>query len=152
MTPAVACRPQSTVSETWPGLLENAPIARHWLLDLLAAESDDVRHIVGTVASELITNALRHTQSGQPGGRFMLTVDAGPGSPWIYVSVLDEGAASVPVAAAPPALEDLAIGDLPEAGLGLGQVVSALTVDWGHKKVGSGRSTWAIVARRRAQE
>jgi serine/threonine-protein kinase RsbW len=76
----------------FPG--EKAQLAgvRRWIGELLPR--CDAREVVALVASELSTNAIRHTASGRPGGRFGVTVT------WTAESVLievdDAGGPSVP--------------------------------------------------------
>jgi serine/threonine-protein kinase RsbW len=145
----LACDPEHALTKTWPGLPENVGEARHWLYDRLAAEAADTRHRAATVLSELVTNALRHTRSGVRGGRFKVIVV--PGQPWILISVVDEGAADVPIAAdlGPDLMDAVDVADLPESGMGIALLIGSLAESWGHEPYGPGRCTWATIARRR---
>jgi anti-sigma regulatory factor (Ser/Thr protein kinase) len=80
--------------------------------------------------SELATNALMHTSSGE-GGKFEVIVQRGPSS--ARISVRDQGAASAP--AARPV--DLAS----ESGRGLG-LVSVIADRWGQSGDVAGRVVW----------
>lgn len=135
---ALASRTGQALSETWRGNLDSATVARHWAMNRLAAEGGDARWRAGQVIAELIANALRHTHSGEPGGRFTVTVDTG--GPWIWIAVTDEGSVTVPVASPQP--PDLLV----EGGMGL-HLVSEFSVEWGHEPYGTGRITWATIAR-----
>ena len=66
----------SALSVVFPGTPSSAPAARGFLRGVLAASPrlDDLELIV----SELVTNAVRHTPSGQPGGSLTLTVEHAP--------------------------------------------------------------------------
>lgn len=87
-------------------------------------------------ASELATNAVRHTASGTvPGGRYALAVAVLGGR--VRVAVVDQGGASVPQVAAAEAMES------PEAlgGRGLGALARLGAVGW--EPVPFGRRVWA---------
>lgn len=139
MTQILADRTALTLSDAWSGQPRNATLARHWLAGQLAAESGGVRTNAAQIVAELITNAIKHTHSGDPGGRFVVAVDAASG-PWVWVGVIDEGAVTEPVATR------LETGVLYESRMGLA-VVEALAVGWGHEPYGRGRITWATIAR-----
>lgn len=132
------CSPAAT-RRTWPGLPEHARAARHWVHDRLADHGPDVVHTAGIVVTELFSNAVRHTRSGDRGGRVEVTVDVG--DPWIFIGITDEGAATVPAIPEPDPVDPL-----PTSGMGLA-ILSQLAVEWGHREIGSGRITWAMVAR-----
>jgi len=80
--------------------------------------------------SELATNALMHTASGE-GGKFEVIVQRGPSS--ARISVRDQGAASAPTAQP----VDLAA----ESGRGLG-LVSMIADHWGQSGDVAGRVVW----------
>ena len=71
------------------------------------------------VVSEFAANALRHTVSSEPGGRFLLEVRRWSGG--AAVSVTDEGSHKVPAIPEPD--------DLSECGRGL-QTVHSLAAEW----------------------
>ena len=79
---------------------------------------------VGLVVSELVTNALRHTRSGRPGGT--VTVAIAGGWDGVTVHVHDLGAAGGRVPQPCPA----AGGGLADGGRGL-PIVMAIGAEWG---------------------
>ena len=102
---------------SFPGLAEHVRQAREFAGYLLA----DLPHVddVILVVSEFAANALRHTASARPGGRFVLEVRR-----WrdgASVAVTDEGSHKVPIVPEPD--------DLSECGRGL-QTVRALSTEW----------------------
>jgi anti-sigma regulatory factor (Ser/Thr protein kinase) len=113
--PDVAARPVRRVFE-----------GRH---DQVASARDFVRHRLGAVpvvdeavllVSELCTNALLHTASGE-GGTFEVTIYLGPRS--VRVEVRDDGSGQAPVARAAEALS--------EDGRGL-SLVELIAERWGY--------------------
>ncbi|SCK43481.1 ATP-binding protein [Streptomyces sp. WMMB 322] len=76
-----------TYSRTFPGLMEQVGHARRWTRDILSdnAHADDAALIV----TELGTNALLHSASGNEGAVFYLTITRTPETVWI--SVTDAG-------------------------------------------------------------
>jgi serine/threonine-protein kinase RsbW len=102
---------------SFPGLAEHVRQAREFAGYLLAdlPRVDDAILVV----SEFAANALRHTASARPGGRFLLEVRR-----WhegASVAVTDEGSHKVPIIPEPD--------DLAECGRGL-QTVRALATAW----------------------
>ncbi len=82
------------------------------------------------LVSELATNAVTHTASGD-GGQFTVTVyQAGT---WVRVEVRDAGSATMP--AARPHMTDS------ESGYGLG-LVDLMATRWGHAGGAHGRVVW----------
>jgi serine/threonine-protein kinase RsbW len=77
---------------SFPGEFGQMSVLRGWISDLLP--ECDARDTVILVASELGANAVRHTTSGLPGGRFGVTVT------WIAdmvrIEVDDGGGPSIP--------------------------------------------------------
>ena len=100
------------------------------------------RHLAGCpaaddavlIASELASNAIRHTPSGQDGGEFTLTVRTEPG--WARVEVSDAGTGEW----SPPR----GGSDDEEYGRGLA-IVAALADKLGHDIRASGQTVWAEV-------
>lgn len=82
-------------------------------------------------ASELATNAVRHSRSGLPGGTFTVQVVVFPGIS-VRVEVRDEGGPWT------PALAD------PEGHHGF-DIVGALAVDWAIKGDDGGRTASAVM-------
>ena len=109
-----------------------------------ARESRDlVRHMLGEdhpvaddaalVASELVSNAVIHTRSGQPGGMLILAVKVSEHPAAVCIRVRDAGTLGAPLLAAP--------GPGSEHGRGLA-IIAALATEWGSEPSGSGRATW----------
>jgi hypothetical protein len=92
--------------------------------------------LVELVASELATNAVQHSDSGQPGGHFTLSL-ADFGNRW-HVRVDDAGGPGEPCVKSADAGSD-------EAGRGLTLVV-ALSSDWGVIGDHCARAVWAEIA------
>jgi anti-sigma regulatory factor (Ser/Thr protein kinase) len=120
------------VTRILPGVPGSARSGRLLVLSALGP-----RHPAADVAlllvSELITNAVRHSASGLPGGTLTVTVRAAGTD--IVMEVLDSGgAASAPhrTAAEPGARE---------GGLGI-LLVDALSRSWGTRMTEDGRLTW----------
>jgi len=81
-------------------------------------------------ASELAANAVQHSRSGRPGGRFTLRVEVSRGN-HVRIAVHDEGG---PWAEARFS---------PDRGRGL-VIVAALTADWGIMTGPAGCTVWAL--------
>jgi serine/threonine-protein kinase RsbW len=109
---------------------------RHWLEDLLpggAARADVV-----LLASELCTNAIVHSRSGEAGGQFSVDIDWTP--TLVKVVVGDQGSAKAP-ALAGPAGDGAPLG---ESGRGL-LLVDDMADDWGTASRPNRRWVWADV-------
>jgi anti-sigma regulatory factor (Ser/Thr protein kinase) len=106
--------------------------------DQVAAVRADLRRLLGDCpltddalicASELAANAVRHSESGQPGGRFTVRADLRPGC-WVRIEIKDQGGPwSGPA-------EDL------ERGHGL-DIVRRMAGDWGAEGSCRSRALWA---------
>ena len=122
----------------FPGRPDQVRPARRFVARALAGcpAADDAVLCV----SELASNAIQHTRSGQ-GGRFEVLVWRGRVS--ACVAVIDEGAPHGPAPRA-PGPEDLA-----ESGHGL-RVVTDLAATWGQQELGPaglpGRAVWFQLA------
>lgn len=116
---------------SFPGLAEYAREAREFVSFLLTDLPfvDDAILVV----SEFAANAMRHTASAQPGGRFMVEVRRWPDG--ASVALTDEGSLKVPTI---PELDDLS-----ECGRGL-QTVHALASEWNWTGNHGGRTFTAI--------
>ncbi|GAA5071849.1 hypothetical protein GCM10023259_071020 [Thermocatellispora tengchongensis] len=91
------------------------------------------------IASELITNAVRHTRSRQPGGRVDVSVAEGmgfTGVEYAVVEVTDDGSDTQPCVRRSYAAE--------ESGYGLA-LVENLAARWGYYTLGRRRTVWAAV-------
>jgi serine/threonine-protein kinase RsbW len=119
-------------SRYFPGRAEQVAQARLFVLSVLAGwpEAD----IAAVVASELTTNAVRHSASGGPDGLFAVTVRREDDR--ATVSVQDMGSPREPAIPTPE-------GDGPgESGRGL-MLVAALAKDWGKTRNRLGWQVWA---------
>ncbi|MER6808696.1 ATP-binding protein [Spirillospora sp. NPDC000708] len=122
MLPAIPAFAAASVTQRWrrpfPGTPDQAAAARRFTTMLRSGRPvlDDVLLTV----DELVVNALRHTESGQPGGTFAVDIVSRGGS--VAVAVTDEGAPCE------PAVADA--GDDAESGHGL-RTVSLLASGWG---------------------
>jgi anti-sigma regulatory factor (Ser/Thr protein kinase) len=122
----------------FPGHPDQVRQARRFVaraLDGCPAAADAVLGV-----SELASNAIQHTRSGQ-GGRFQVLVWRGHAS--ACVAVIDDGARCGPAAQAHRP------GDLAETGHGL-RVVAGLAAGWGHQDLARsglpGRAVWFHLA------
>jgi two-component sensor histidine kinase len=75
----------------FPGRADQVPLARQFAMFLFAETS--IASEVGFVVTELATNAVRHTRSGQQGGRFTVELVLGG---LAYVGVSDLGGGGYP--------------------------------------------------------
>lgn len=112
-----------------PGVPEAVPAVRSLLRRYLAAQATPDLLLC---ASELASNAVVHSRSGRPGGRFVVSAQL-EGRGVVLVSVLDEGARTP---------QDRPGCGLPEEhGRGLG-IVEALAIESGSAPVFAGRLAW----------
>jgi anti-sigma regulatory factor (Ser/Thr protein kinase) len=106
-----------------PGVAGHVPAVRRWA-QAVAAAWGAAADQAGLVVTELVTNAIRHTRSGQPGGVVVVAVAGG----WdgVTVHVHDLGAPGGQVPRPRPA-----DGDGPaDGGRGL-PIVAAISEQWG---------------------
>jgi serine/threonine-protein kinase RsbW len=80
--------PATRIDRTYPGLPEQIRCVRHDLRELLA--DCPAADSVILCASELATNAVRHSRSGQPGGHLTVTTRTDPGTS-VRIDVTDQG-------------------------------------------------------------
>ena len=160
-----SARPAGPWARIFRGIPASVPEARRFVSGLLAG--CPAREVLVTCVSELSTNAVTHTASGQ-GGVFTVEVDL-PRDGVARIAVTDDGSSSLPVARSldPAALipaafdraaidraafdpaafdasdPDLAALDLmAEGGRGLA-LVAASTSRWGYAESGRGLTVWA---------
>jgi serine/threonine-protein kinase RsbW len=136
-TQAVAreqARPVVWWGRDFPGGTDQVGEARHWVEDLLPG-CDPLADIL-LLASELSTNAVMHTRSGQAGGRFTVDIEWAPDVARVVIG--DQGSPTI-----------LAIGARPgeatwtdESGRGL-WLVDELADDWGTAGHSGHRWVWA---------
>jgi anti-sigma regulatory factor (Ser/Thr protein kinase) len=118
------------------GGADQIPEVRRWLEDLLpdcAARAD-----VLLLASELCTNAIAHSRSGEAGGQFSVDVDWAPALARVVIG--DQGSAQAPAIAV--RASDAA--QLGESGRGL-LLVDEVANDWGTASRPNRRWVWADV-------
>lgn len=118
---------------TLPGVPGSVGQARAFVRGQL---DDGTGGVVGELAvSELATNAITHTKSGEPGGTFTVTVRPVVGGS--EVAVFDAGGLGAPAVAEP--------GGDAEHGRGLA-IVAALASSWGTAPAeDGGRVTWCQI-------
>ncbi|MFG2022036.1 ATP-binding protein [Actinomadura geliboluensis] len=97
---------------------------------------DEVAGLVELVVSELCTNAVEHTASGEDGGSFVLELELQDGH--VRVAVVDMGAQTR------PAVNDEPSGPDAVSGRGL-FIVESVSKAWGSESVRVGRRVWADV-------
>ncbi|GAA3526613.1 hypothetical protein GCM10022419_001640 [Nonomuraea rosea] len=117
---------------SFPGARAQISEARQFIAGYLGdrCEADTAQLVV----SELATNAIRHTRSGLPGGRFGVTLHAG--STLLIVAVHDEGSPTT------PHLREA--DDEDQSGRGL-YLVETLSARWGVHGDHAGRTVWALI-------
>jgi anti-sigma regulatory factor (Ser/Thr protein kinase) len=113
---------------------EQVRVARAFVAGVLrelAPPDEPVLDNVTLLTSELVTNAIRHSRSGESGGSVQLAVVAEAGA--IRVEVTDSGSAS----SAPVVKDDSYTCD----GHGL-FLVQAVADQWGYRPAGAGTTVW----------
>jgi anti-sigma regulatory factor (Ser/Thr protein kinase) len=128
---------QAPLLRVLPGTPESAAAARSMTRQLLG-EGHPAAETVQLLVSELVTNAIVHSNSGAPGGTVTLALC--PGRDGILVQVRDDGGPSEPCLSG-VAAED---GAGAEHGYGL-LLVDALAERWGTISSPDGRITWCRI-------
>jgi anti-sigma regulatory factor (Ser/Thr protein kinase) len=141
-------QPTRPWARTFPGVAASVPEARRFVAGVLAG--CPAREVLMTCISELCTNAIAHTASGN-GGVFTVEVEL-PQDGVARISVTDDGGPSLPAAASldpaaasldPASLDSAVSLDLmAEGGRGLA-LVAACTSRWGYIDAHPGRTVWA---------
>ena len=134
LTPSPAARLVSGLAI--PGRPEHVQAARQFTDLVLRTHGRDDDGIASLLASELITNSLRHGRSGRPGGTVTILVIITPGE--ILIGVTDDGGPGEPVMH--PEGKDGDDGEA-ESGRGL-HLVDRLSAGWGHFRQGHQLTTW----------
>jgi anti-sigma regulatory factor (Ser/Thr protein kinase) len=113
-------------------------VARQWVRERVPRGAVEVALLI---SSELVSNTLRHTASGLPGGRVVVALQVYPG--WTRIAVRDDG----PRPGAPAPWPTVALPDfLAEGGRGM-WAVATLSRRWGVLGVLGGPLTvWATIA------
>lgn len=136
---AIASPARRPLLRVFPGTPDSASAARLMVRQLLG-DADPAAETVMLLVTELVTNAVLHSQSGEPGGT--VTVALCPVSAGVLVQVRDDGGPSEPCLA-----ESSADGaDSAEHGYGL-LLVDALADSWGTISGPDSRVTWCRVSR-----
>ncbi|GAA3422677.1 ATP-binding protein [Streptosporangium vulgare] len=124
-----------------PGVAGSVSTARRYVRRVLEDSGQPDTYDAELLVSELVSNAVRHSESGRAGGRVTVVV-ANLGDV-IRVAVIDEGASTcVPVIPSEPDEES-------EGGRGL-WLVSEVALSWGWYEGAAGRKrvVWFQLARR----
>ncbi|GAA1675474.1 hypothetical protein GCM10009733_085660 [Nonomuraea maheshkhaliensis] len=116
----------------FPGTKAQISAARRFVAGYLGDRPET--YTAELVISELATNAIRHTRSGQTAGRFGVTLHAG--TALLIVAVHDEGGPST------PHLRQADNTD--QSGRGL-HLVDSLATRWGVHGDEAGRTVWALI-------
>ncbi|GAB1821086.1 ATP-binding protein [Herbidospora sp. RD11066] len=119
--------------QTFPGTAQQVARVRRFV----ALHLGDRREVdtAQLIVSELSANAVRHTNSGEPGGRFSVTLRIEGDELWM--GVLDEGGRAEP--------EVCKADERAEGGRGL-DLVDHLAETWGVHGDERSRTVWATVA------
>ena len=118
-----------------PGTPESVSAARQVARELLGDEHPAIETTM-LLVSELVTNSVLHSRSGEPDGRVTVVLCTGPAG--ILIQVSDDGGPSEPHVSAVRA-------DDAEHGYGL-LLVDALADRWGSICSPEGRVTWCRVS------
>jgi serine/threonine-protein kinase RsbW len=118
-----------------PGTPQSVSAARQIALELLGADHPAIETAM-LLVSELVTNAVLHSRSGEPGGRVTVVLCTGPAG--ILIQVSDGGGPSEPRVST-------CFGDGAEHGYGL-LLVDALADRWGSICSPEGRVTWCRIS------
>jgi anti-sigma regulatory factor (Ser/Thr protein kinase) len=117
-----------------PGLPASITEARRFVTSYLRELPPGLVMMAELAASELATNAVRHSRSGQPGGMLWVTVTVF--DTVVRIAVTDQGGPGDPVI--------MQAGESAECGRGL-QLMAAMVREWGHHPAGNGRTVWVLV-------
>jgi anti-sigma regulatory factor (Ser/Thr protein kinase) len=115
--------------------------ARRWLYGVLAADHAGISDGIALLTSELVTNSIRHSRSGEPGA------DGMPGRITIVVMEVDDLLRVEVVDAGSAARIPRIVDHGPDATSGRGlRIVDELTGGrWGAYAEGAGRVVWFAV-------
>jgi anti-sigma regulatory factor (Ser/Thr protein kinase) len=120
-----------------PGRSDFLPVARHAARIHFATVPDPVRSDLELVTSELATNAVLWSHSGDEGGKFDLAFTLDLVERTARVEVTDAGAK-------PKDLDAEAADELSAHGRGL-QIVMGLAKEWGHESAKGRQTYWAVL-------
>jgi anti-sigma regulatory factor (Ser/Thr protein kinase) len=117
-------------SITLPGSPEQVSSARAFINRALSRQPRIDSDAATLLTSELVTNAIQHTKSGEPGGSVTVVAIGIPGG--ILVEVVDDGSSGTPIVK----------GDLYAAeGHGL-YLVQQMADQWGYLRDAAGTTVW----------
>lgn len=117
-------------SVTIPGSPEQVSSARAFIARTVSLQPGIDSDAATLLTSELVTNAIQHTKSGEPGGTVTVVVVGVPGG--MLVEVVDNGSPGAPIVR----------GDLYAAeGHGL-YLVQQLASQWGYLRDAAGTTVW----------
>ncbi|GAA3111666.1 ATP-binding protein [Streptosporangium carneum] len=120
-----------------PGEVASVPKARHYVRDLLDANGHAHHDDALLLLSELVTNAVRYSHSGRPGGRLVVSVAAHDGT--LHIDVTDAGSADHR-----PRFRSEVDAD---SGGGRGLwLVQEIASTWGWHEIPTGRVVWFQLA------
>lgn len=131
--------PRAPMLRVLPGTPQSAGAARQIARQLLGDEHPATETAM-LLLSELVTNSVLHSRSGEPGGSVTVALCIGPAG--ILIQVRDDGGPSEPRVSAVAA-------DGAERGYGL-LLVDVLADRWGTISSPDGRVTWCRVSERAA--
>ena len=121
-------------SVTIPGRPEHVSGTRAFIARALAAMPGVDSDAATLLTSELVTNAIRHTDSGAPGGTVTVVIIGVPGG--VLVEVVDDGSPGTPI-----------VKDELFAAEGHGLfLVQALAAQWGYLRDPAGTTVWFHLA------
>lgn len=115
-----------------PGVPQSASAARQWATAILADSPH--AYAVVLIISELVTNAVLHSASGEDGGRILARLEVGPDG--VKVSVLDQGPRRSP---------GVPIETKANTGRGF-LIVDSLAANCGESTSEAGHRAWALIA------
>lgn len=132
------------MSVSFPGQADQVGKARRFIRDVLGPDWPRLDDVL-VLASEIASNAVRHTASGD-GGVFEMSVALFAAAETARVAVTDQGGASEPVIAH-RGDTGAGLAALPAGGRGL-RLVDVLADRWGYRGDELGRTVWfEIVAK-----
>lgn len=123
-------------SRMFHGRPESVGDARRFTRLILAGHV--LADLVELVVSELATNAIEHSASGEPGGFFVVELEIFRDH--VIVAVVDMGSDALPSLAEDDPAQPVSLG-----GRGL-HIVEAVAKDWGCQRVLVGLRVWADIA------
>jgi anti-sigma regulatory factor (Ser/Thr protein kinase) len=134
-TAATATQVRAPMLAVLPGTPQSVSAARQMARQVLGDEHPATQTTM-LLVSELVTNSVMHSRSGEPGGSVTIALCSGPAG--ILIQVSDDGGPSEPCVSAISA-------DGAEHGYGL-LLVDLLAERWGTISSPDGRITWCRVS------